>query len=277
MEHDLSSVVRLFEGMADGSTDNLMHELEETKPDSYALRAYRGAMVTAGAEKMHASILGILAEKLRCLSYDAAYAMFKNPHKVDFTKLATHKSALFVTVSDVDHSLAPLTSVFLKQAFQTLIAFADHECADRRLPIPVRFMLDDFCNYRIEDFDDYLSVIRSREIWATVIVQTITQLNAKYGEDKALSILGNCDVQMALSFQDMATARYFADMANKPASRMYRTPLDQAWLFVRGREAEVVRRYDVTMHPNYLGSRDSASIPTPQPAKESQHQDAAEL
>ena len=92
-------------------------------------------------------------------------------------------------------------------------------CPGGMLPFPVRFLLDDFSNLSIPNFADTLAVIRSREIWCTILVQSVAQLNSKYGPEDAASILGNCDEQLVLAFQDMQTATIFADRANKPASR----------------------------------------------------------
>ena len=129
-----------------------------------------------------------------------------------------------MTVDDIDHSLEGLTSLFIEQAFTRLCSSADRDHTEHRLPVPVRFILDDFANLNIPHIDDMLAVIRSREISTTIICQTVSQPEARYGMAEANSIIGNCDRQLLLAVQDEATARYFSLRANKPAFALLETP-----------------------------------------------------
>lgn len=249
-EQNLRSVVRLVEELQTGRTERLMRELAESDPESYALAIWRRTSVTQGAEKMNSSILGILAEKVMCLSFDTAFELYERPRQVDFARMGHERVALFATVSDVDHSLDPLTSLFVTQAIWGLLREADR-CPEGRLPVPVRLMLDDFSNLNVPGFADIISVLRSREIWCTLLLQTVSQLSHRYGDAAASTIVGNCDEQLVLAFQDAATASAFADRANRLPSSLLATPTDRAWLFVRGRVGEEVRRFDLADHPLY--------------------------
>lgn len=250
-ERHFGSVVTLAEHMEDKVTVRLLDELEATAPTSFALALWRRYAPTLTAEKMHASISGILAEKIMCLGFDGARELYTRTHQVDFTRLGHSRRALFVTISDIDRSIDPLTGLFVTQAFAMLIREADAQ-PDGRLPVPVRLMLDDFANLNIPNIDDILAVIRSREIWCTLQLQSINQLEAIYGRPRALSIMGNCDTHLVLAFQDIESARCYAERANKLASTLLATPLDRSWLFVRGRTGEQVTRYDLTAHPRYV-------------------------
>lgn len=250
-ERHFGSVVTLAEHMEDKVTVRLLDELEATAPTSFALALWRRYAPTLTAEKMHASISGILAEKIMCLGFDGARDLYTCAHQVDFARLGHSRCALFVTISDIDRSIDPLTSLFVTQAFTALIREADTQ-PDGRLPVPVRLMLDDFANLNIPNIDDILAVIRSREIWCTLQLQSINQLEAIYGRPRALSIMGNCDTHLVLAFQDIESARCYAERANKLASTLLATPLDRSWLFVRGQAGEQVTRYDLTAHPRYV-------------------------
>lgn len=138
-----------------------------------------------------------------------------------------------MTVDDIDHSLEGLTSLFIEQAFTRLCSSADRDHTEHRLPVPVRFILDDFANLNIPHIDDMLAVIRSREISATIICQTVSQPEARYGMAAANSIIGNCDRQLLLAVQDEATARYLSLRANKPAFALLETPANTWWYFER--------------------------------------------
>lgn len=257
-ERHFGSVVTLAEHLEDKVTVRLLDELEATAPASFALALWRRYAPTLTAEKMHASISGILAEKIMCLGFDGARDLCTSAHRIDFAHLGRERRALFVTVNDIDRSLDPLTGLFVTQAFTTLIREADAQPGGR-LRVPVRLILDDFANLNIPDIDGILAVIRSREIWCTLQLQSVNQLEAIYGRPRALSIMGNCDTHLVLAFQDIESARCYAERANKLASTLLATPLDRSWLFIRGRAGEQVRRYELTSHPRYAELAEAVS------------------
>ena len=172
--------------------------------------------------------------------------------RIDILQLVKEKTALFVTISDMDRSQDMLANLFYTQALQTLCHYADKECEDHCLPIPVRFILDDFAtNARIPDFDKMISVIRSRGIAVSIILQSQTQLELMYGVGAATTILNGCDTLLYLGGQDLSTAHYIGTRVNKPDFDVLTMPLDQAWLLQRGYKPRLVKRYDLTSHPRY--------------------------
>ena len=185
-----------------------------------------------------------------CLGFDGAAQLYRECHQVDFASMGHTPCALFVTVSDIDRNLDPLTGLFISQAFMGLIREADRQ-PDGSLPVPVRFMLDDFANLQIPQIDNVLSIIRSRNIWATLLLQSTNQLDALYGEARARSIMGNCDTHLVLAFQDPESARVFSDRADALPSTLMATPIDRSWLFVRGCTPEQVERFRLEDHPLY--------------------------
>lgn len=220
-EQTISSVIKLIEHLQDGATGRLFDDLITTDPQSYALSLWRRYAITQNAERMHASIVGILAEKVMCLGFDGAAQLYRECHQVDFASMGHTPCALFVTVSDIDRNLDPLTGLFITQAFMGLIREADRQ-PDGSLPVPVRFMLDDFTNLQIPQIDNVLSIIRSRNIWATLLLQSTNQLDALYGEARARSIMGNCDTHLVLAFQDPESARVFPTAPTRCPARSWR-------------------------------------------------------
>lgn len=251
-EWNMASVVSVYEQACEGNADALFSDLSRQDPESYAVSLYRRAKSTARAEKMHSNIMGIIAANLMPLTFDGALASFRRVDQIDFCDLGRERRVLFVTMDDMDRSLAPLTSLFIRQAFSSLCDFADAKCEGGRLPVPVRFMLDDFANLTLPDFDDVLSVIRSREISCTIICQTVSQLEARYNQAVANSIIGNCDRHLVLGFQDERTARYFSLRANKTATTLLETPADNWWLFERGHRGVCEPGYKIEDHPGYF-------------------------
>lgn len=248
---NLASVIRVFELAAEYKADSLFEQLEKENPYASAPSLYRRSKVTRGAEKMHSSIQGIIAADLLPFGFKGAVESYENQKQVDFSSFGREKRALFVTIDDLDRSLDKLINLFIHQAFSVLCRSADNDHPEHRLAVPVRFILDDFANLRLPRFDDVLSVIRSREISCTVVCQTISQLEARYGEATANSIVGNCDSQLVLAFQDERTANYYACRANKTASTLLETPADMWWIFIRGQRGAMEPALRLEDHPRY--------------------------
>lgn len=101
-EHDLYTVTRMF---LSGQCDSLFKELEVIDPESFAVTRYRLSHINREAERMLASVTGILAERLTTCSFDGARKLFSNPNRINFPQLGEEKTALFLNISDTDRSL----------------------------------------------------------------------------------------------------------------------------------------------------------------------------
>ena len=249
-EHTLVSVAKLFAEAETGILDELMREYCTICPDSFAAMRWKFFQGGRKADKTYSSILAILSQKLSNYSFGGVQQLFTNQNQIDFAAISQEPTAVFVHVSDCDFSLQNLTSLFYTQALQMLIAEAD-SLPDNRLQIPVRLYLDDFANLIIPDMDKTISVIRSREISVSIVLQSITQLEGLYDHDKAMTIIDNCDHLLYLGGQSVETARFISTKANKPASAILNLPLGKAWLFERGNSPREVKKYDLTRHPLY--------------------------
>ena len=243
-EHTFEYVVKAFHNLGSSEFNRQVDEISILKPHSTLATRYQALNTIRIADRMDASIKGILSTNLDPLYFDKALELYKKSEKIDFTALAKKKVAIFLTVSDTDRSLDKLANAFMTQAIRSLSRYADTECEHNMLPIPVRFYLDDFAtNLYIPDFDKIISVIRSREIYVSVILQSISQLDTLYDKSGAMTIINNCDSQLYLGGQDVDTAEYFSVKANKPSSAILSMPLNHAYLFVRGREPVQTETY----------------------------------
>lgn len=270
-EHSLKYVVELI-GELEGSVyDTLIRELADIRPDALAVQTYRLFQSNRKAEKMHASIIGILSERLNGLNFDGAVRMFTRPQRIRFADLGRQKTALFLTISDTDRSMDRLVNLLYTQALQGLCRSADTDYPDHRLPVPVRFILDDFAtNACIPDFHNIISVIRSREISVSIILQSISQLEAIYGQANASTIINNCDNCLYLGGQDVETARYVSFRANRTVDTVLGLPLHEAYLFTRGQAPRNVHVYDLREHPKYAqlcGAQKDPPRALPDPAR----------
>lgn len=260
-EHNLDSAITLSLQMGSGNYAKLIEELECVNPDSLAARTYNLFKSTCKSEKTEASILAILGEKFNGLILSELLKMYKSENRIDFSSLGREKTAVFLSISDTDRSKDRIISLFYTQALQALCNSADFDYEDCRLPVTVRFILDDFAtNAYIPDFDKIISVIRSREIYVSIILQSITQLDALYGASNAKTIINNCDNCLYLGGQDIDTAKYMSFKANKSITTILNMPLDEAYLFTRGREPRIVEKYDITEHTRYRELPESRNI-----------------
>ncbi len=241
-EHTLGTVVKLLSFVGTDVFDKLMYEYCKERPDSMVCKRYSSMKTIRTAEKMDASIKGILSTNLDPLCFDDALALYSREEKIDFRTFGEEKTVLFLTVSDTDRSLDKLAGAFMTQALQQLCLCADTSPC-HRLDIPVRLYLDDFANtIYIPDFDKIISVIRSREISVSIMLQSVTQLITLYGESCANTIINNCDKLLYLGGQDLTTAGMIAEKANRTKDSILSMDLEDAYLFVRGSRPQKARK-----------------------------------
>ena len=249
----MDSVTRLFREMGTGHFDALMKELVEIDPECLAAVQYQMFSLTKAADRTYASIQGILAEKLSTFTFSGPSFLLDHPQKINLPDIGERKTAVFLHISDTDRSMDRIAALLYTQALQVLCSSADAQ-PTRRLKVPVRLILDDFAaaaDACIPDFDRITSVIRSREISVSVILQSLSQLEASYGHSRAMTIINNCDHLLYLGGQDMETARYVATRANKSMTRILQMPLDCAWLFERGTDPRQVLKFNLKDLPLY--------------------------
>ena len=204
-----------------------------------------------GADRMNASIEAFTAQALDIFTFDGTKKMCTNPDKIDIKAIGREKTVLFLNISDVDRSMDKLVNIFYAQALDMLIEEADGN-EGSCLKVPVRFILDDFAtNARIPDFDKIVSVIRSREIYVSIILQSISQLDSMYKDGRSKTIINNCDTMLYLGGQDQTTISLIAVKANRTTDTIQNMALSDAYLFIRGEKPKRVERYDVSFHPEY--------------------------
>lgn len=244
-ERNLSSVCRLYDTVVDGRYEKLILEMQEEAPMAFAVRQNLAAMAAKEAEKMAASIKSVAGQKLLPYMVSEVDQLFKMGNRIDFCDIRRQKTALFVHVSDVDRSMDRLIALFYEQMFKALIERSDQD------GYPVHTILDDFaCGCPIQGFDNITSVIRSRGIYTSIIIQSVSQLEALYGT-KAATICDNCDTTLYLGGNDPTTARWIGERANRSPHAILTMPVDDALLIQRGKPAKKVKRYRLEDHHDY--------------------------
>lgn len=186
------------------------------------------------AEKTYGCIISFANMGFDAFTSPEIVSLNNASKRIDFRDIATHRMAVFVNVSDSDRSKDVLVSLFYNQLFEQLLRFG-RTCEDSRLPVPVRIIMDDFSSgTKIDHFDRIISVIRSYDISASIILQSMTQLYSMYGEASAKTIANNCDHILYLGGQDMDTISFIAEHADRTRQSVMGLPLDQAILITRG-------------------------------------------
>lgn len=199
--------------------DMMFQELEERDPQHFAVRQYKKYKMAAG--KTAKSILiscGArlapfdIAELREIMSYD----------EMELDKIGDRKTALFLIMSDTDTTFNFVIAMLQSQLFNLLCDKAD-DVYGGRLPVHVRVIADEFANIgQIPQFDKLIATIRSREISASIILQSQSQIKAMY-KDSADTILGNCDTTLFLGGKEKTTLKEMSELLGKETIDLYNT------------------------------------------------------
>ena len=201
------------------AVDLMFDELAQREPDHFAVRQYAKYKLAAG--KTAKSILISCGARLapfdirelrNLMSYD----------ELELDLLGDRKTALFIIIPDTDDTFNFVASIMYMQLFNLLCDRAD-DVYGGRLPVHVRCLLDEFANIgQIPKFDKLIATIRSREISASIILQSQSQLKAIY-KDNADTIIGNCDTTLFLGGKETTTLKEMSAMLGKETIDLYNT------------------------------------------------------
>ena len=265
------------------AVDLLFEELEQKNPNHFAVRQYKKYKLAAG--KTAKSIL---------ISCGARLAPFDIKELRDLTAydeleldtLGEKKTALFVIISDTDATFNFIVSIMYSQLFNLLCDKAD-DFYGGRLPVHVRLILDEFANIgQIPNFDKLIATIRSREISASIILQSQSQLKTIY-KDAADTIVGNCDSTLFLGGKEKSTLKEISELLGKETIDLYNQSENRGSqvshglsyqklgkelmtqdelavmdggkciFMLRGVRPFLSDKYDLTRHPNYRYTADA--------------------
>lgn len=245
-EQNLCTVAELFKIMmcqgVNGDGVQFLDEYAISNPTSFAARKYKMFKSVVGAERTWNCISQFLSNGVAMFDLDGAKQLFSGKDKINIPDISHEKSVIFLNISDSDRAFDKLVNLFYTQAFQSLMLEADRSPSSS-LDIPVRIILDDFAtNVHIPDFDKIISVIRSRNISASIILQSLSQLNSLYSSGQACTIVNNCDHILYLGGTDLDTIGYISARTNKACESIMSMPLDKVYLLERGKAGELMNK-----------------------------------
>lgn len=267
--------------------DELFDRLEMQNPEHIAVKYYKD--YHSGSAKTLKSIQITLAARLEKFNLESV-ASLTATDELDLPSLGEKKVALFALIPDNDTSFNFLVSILYTQLFQQLFYLADHKYGGC-LPVHCHLIMDEFANVSLpDDFDKILSVMRSRGVSVSIILQNLAQLKALF-EKQWESIVGNADEFLYLGGNEQSTHKYVSELLGKEtidtntygkssgrsgnystnyqiSGRELLTPdevrmLDNryALLFIRGERPIMDLKYDILKHPNVKLTADGGMPP----------------
>ncbi len=199
--------------------DLMFERLEEKDPEHFAVRQYKKFLLSAG--KTRSSILISCGARLAPFDIKELRELMETD-EMELDTIGDRKTALFVIISDTDDTFNFVVSILYTQLFNLLCDKAD-DVYGGRLPVHVRCLLDEFANIgQIPKFDKLIATIRSREISASIILQSQSQLKAIY-KDNADTIVGNCDTTLFLGGKEKTTLKEMSELLGKETIDLYNT------------------------------------------------------
>ena len=263
--------------------DLLFSQLEEREPDHFAVKQYRKFKMAAG--KTLKSILISCGARLAPFDIKELRDLMEYD-ELELDTLGDQKTALFVILSDTDSTFNFVAALMYSQLFNLLCDKAD-DFYGGRLPIHVRLILDEFANIgQIPNFDKLIATIRSREISASIILQSQSQLKTIY-KDAADTIVGNCDSTLFLGGKEKSTLKEISELLGKETIDLYNQSENRGSqvshglsyqklgkelmtqdelavmdggkciFMLRGVRPFLSDKYDLTQHPNYRYTADA--------------------
>ena len=257
--------------------DLMFDRLEEKDPEHFAVKQYKKYNLAAG--KTAKSILISCGARLAPFDIKELRELMETD-EMELDTLGDRKTALFVIISDTDDTFNFVVSILYTQLFNLLCDKADDEYGGR-LPVHVRCLLDEFANIgQIPRFERLIATIRSREISASIILQSQSQLKAIY-KDNADTIVGNCDTTLFLGGKEKTTLKEMSEILGKETIDSFNTSENRGRevshglnyqklgkqlmtedeiavmdggkciLQLRGVRPFFSDKYDITKHPNY--------------------------
>ena len=199
--------------------DLMFERLEQKDPDHFAVKQYAKYKLAAG--KTAKSILISCGARLAPFDIRELRELMETD-EMELDTIGDRKTALFVIISDTDDTFNFVVSILYTQLFNLLCDKAD-DVYGGRLPVHVRCLLDEFANIgQIPKFEKLIATIRSREISASIILQSQSQLKAIY-KDNADTIVGNCDSTLFLGGKEKTTLKEISEILGKETIDSFNT------------------------------------------------------
>lgn len=279
-QRTLAAVYDLLTGAGGASLEVIAQQLPAGHPAKPCFNTY-----LQSSDSVRAGAVTGLAGRLQTLQNGAIRSITSYP-EIDLTMPGKELCAYFCITSDQDSTFEFLSSLFFSFLFIKLVRFADN-CPDGQLPVPVHILGEELMNCgKIHALGRRCSVIRSRRISLSVILQGLGQLQNRYPDNEWVEIIGNADTTLFLGCTDDITARMISDRAGEitvaystdaevynkmqlakwspqyreshsvgkrkllTVDEVFRLPVDKELIILRGQKVLLAEKFDYTLHPH---------------------------
>lgn len=182
---------------------------ENMRTDTIAGLNYKNVFTSAPTTKQ--SIMASLFAMIRIFTTQRNLTNMLSGNTIDISKFGKEKTAVYLIIPDEKSTYHFLVTTFVKQTYEILIKEAQKE-PERKLPVRVNFMLDEFCNLpKIPDMTSMISASRSRNMRFILVAQSLHQLTARYGDDAA-TLKGNCDNWVFLTSKELNLLKEISEL-----------------------------------------------------------------
>ena len=255
-------------------------QCREPQPNHPAVLAYRS--FKSGAPETLQSILISCKVRLAPLRPKKIQRILARD-EMELDKFGEEKIACYAVMSANDPTYNFLFAMMIWQLFDELMRQGSLKYSDRNgaLPIGVDFLLDEFANYFVPNFEQTISVVRSYNIGAHIGLQSTSQLKDKYGENNATTIVNNCDTLVFLGGKAVDTNKELSEIIGQQTvttdnesdthskegswskqiaqhgrdllqpAEIAKIPKDECLVLIQGADPYKGKKYDVTSHPLY--------------------------
>lgn len=277
VQYLVTQMVSLGDGKEPTVIDQLFQNLERRFPNHIASKAYNGYV--AGAKETVSSIqITLQARLFKFIQPEIADLCYTTEDELGLYKIPEKKTALFLIVPTQDDSKNFFVSLLYQQLFDILIGYG---MRNKRLKVPINFIMDEFANTKVPDgFDQLLATVRKFGIRIMIILQNLSQLNVDFKDTKD-SIIANCDTMIYLGGNDAATQKSISERIGKQTIKVESVsqskgrngsysksiqltardlmtpdevgalPDDEMLIMIRGCHPLRDKKYDLKSHPNY--------------------------
>lgn len=221
------SLGTIYKILSSTSVQELDAKFRSLPPDHPALPPY--GIFRQAHKQIWGNIIIGLGNRLNVFQNKLVDDITKH-HEIDLTLPGKKKCAYFCIISDQDSSLEFLSSMFFSLLFVRLFDFARSQ-RNRRLPICVNVLMDEFCNISLLDSKKIFSVARSRNINIQAAIQSVAQIANRYPKNEWQEIIGDCDYQLFLGCNDMMTAEHISDQCGQITVRVNNAMIPMPPLF----------------------------------------------
>ena len=236
------------------SLDEHFNALAKKNRDSYAVRnwaTFRELPIRTSLcvfSELNSSVTRTFTQRVRQLMI--------MPEVIDFTRIGTERSVLFVIGSPVNNALYQFINLLYSQMIKELFSYAEQQKNGEGLPVPVTFIFDDFASgSKIHGFSEIISTSRAARMSFILLLQSESQLEYMYGSAAAQNIEDNCDSMVFLGCNNLETAQKIGLRIDQPPQEVLSMPLGWEWIFRRGEEPICIERYDTPDDPRYIAVR----------------------